>query len=251
MKISVIIPAFNRERFIVPALRSLARQRTDKIDLDIIVVDDGSTDGTAHAVTAFAEDAPFVRLVRKENGGPSSARNAGLKNLLPGTELIAFLDSDDICVDGRFAKEVPLFETDPALGLTYAKLTICSALDDERLEPAEGAKRETLRSVSVTTCLFRRAVLERAGGFDETLIHAEDWDFLIRLFEQDVRYELMDHVAILYRRHPGNMTKLVQKGREYLKKVALKSAFRRSRTHEKKPLPVFFDGSDLRDWDNK
>lgn len=250
MKISVIIPAFNRETFIVPALRSLARQRTDAIDLDIIVVDDGSTDGTADAVLSFAASAPFVRLIRKENGGPSSARNIGLRNLLPETELVSFLDSDDISVDGRFAAEVPLFEKDPALALTYSRMTICSEIDDAALEPAADARTATMRSVSVTTGLFRRQVIESLGGFDEALTHAEDWDFLIRLFEQDVKYEMVENVAIYYRRHPGNMTKQIEDGRNFLKKVALKSAHRRSRGEAMKPLPVFFDGSDFKHWDD-
>ena len=95
MKLSVIMPVYNREVFVGAALRSLLRQR-DAAELDIIVVDDGSTDGSADVVRSMIDEVPCIRLFQQENTGVTRARNRGLNLLKPETELVSFLDSDDI-----------------------------------------------------------------------------------------------------------------------------------------------------------
>ena len=109
MRLSVIVPVYNRELYVVSALRSLLRQR-DAADLDIIVVDDsGSTDGSVDAVRAVMRDAACIRLFQQANRGVASARNAGLRQLLPQTELVSFLDlGRDVSPAGRFKADLPL-----------------------------------------------------------------------------------------------------------------------------------------------
>src|SRR5690606_9764728 len=98
--------AYNREAFIATAIRSLQRQRADA-DIDIVVVDDGSTDATAKIVARLAEEDPALRLIRQPRSGVARARNTGLDNIHADAELVSFLDSDDACAAGRFGRELP------------------------------------------------------------------------------------------------------------------------------------------------
>ncbi|WP_181177489.1 glycosyltransferase [Mesorhizobium sp. B4-1-1] len=206
MKLSVIMPVYNRERFVVPALRSLLRQR-DAVDLDIIVIDDGSTDGSAEAVRAMMDENPCIRLFQHTHMGVAGARNAGLRQLPADAGFVSFLDSDDISLPGRFKADLAHFETRPGLDLTYSLMALVDRIDDETLEPAANSRIMTLRGLSLCTALFGRALVDRIGWFDEEFALSEDTDYLLRVFETDPRYELLDNVAIYYRRHAGNATR--------------------------------------------
>ncbi|MEP6565919.1 MAG: glycosyltransferase family A protein [Mesorhizobium sp.] len=206
MRLSVIVPAYNRERYVVSALRSLLRQR-DAADLDIIVVDDGSTDGTAEAVRAMMGENPCIRLFQQANMGIAKARNAGLSQLLPQTRFVSFLDSDDISPIGRFKADLACFEADPGLDLAYSLIMQADRIDEETLEPAAGRLCITVRGVSLAAGIYSRNLVDRIGGFDEDFVQGEDIDYLLRLFERSSRYVLPDTVAVYYRRHAGNVTK--------------------------------------------
>ena len=240
MKVSVIIPVFNRENYVGSALRSLLRQR-DAADLDIIVVDDGSTDGTAAAVRQIMGDTANVRYAAQSNMGVTKARNAGLRLLLPETEFVTFLDSDDISPEGRFEKDLAHFKTDPSLDLTYGLMTLVDQIDEARLAILPGREGITVRGVSLTTAIFRRSTIEPLNGFDEEFVQAEDLDFLLRLFERRPRYVLSDTVAILYRQHGGNMTRGREEMRRELLKAMLRSAQRRRRDPTLGGIPPIFD----------
>ncbi|BAV49508.1 family 2 glycosyl transferase [Mesorhizobium loti] len=200
------MPVYNRERYVVPALRSLVRQR-DAADLDIIVIDDGSTDGSAEAVRSMMVEHPCIRLFRQENMGVARTRNAGLRQLPADAEFVSFLDSDDISLAGRFKTDLVRFGASPGLELTYSLMTLVERIDDERLEPAVDSRTMTMRGISLSTALFRRCLVERTGQFDEEFEQAEDTDYLLRVFETGPNYELLDNVAVYYRRHAGNITK--------------------------------------------
>ncbi|MER9642537.1 glycosyltransferase family A protein [Mesorhizobium sp. M0011] len=200
------MPVYNRERYVVSALRSLVRQR-DAADLDIIVIDDGSTDGSAEAVRSMMRENPCIRLFQQSNMGVARARNAGLRQLPPDAEFVSFLDSDDISPAGRFKADLARFEATPGLELTYSLMTLVDRIDDERLEPTVDSRTMTLRGISLSTAVFRRALVDRMGQFDDDFEQAEDTDYLLRVFETGPNYELMDTVAIYYRRHAGNVTK--------------------------------------------
>lgn len=206
MKLSVIMPVYNRERYVVPALRSLIRQR-DAADLDIIVVDDGSTDGSAEAVRSVMGEGSCIRLFRHAHMGVAAARNAGLRQLPVDAGFVSFLDSDDISLAGRFKADLARFETYPDLDLTYSLMTLVDRIDDEMLEPAADSRIVTLRGLSLSVALFSRALVDRIGCFDEEFELSEDTDYLLRVFETGPSYELLDSVAIYYRRHADNATR--------------------------------------------
>ncbi|QKD13952.1 glycosyltransferase family A protein [Mesorhizobium sp. NZP2077] len=248
MKLSVIMPVYNRERYVVPALRSLLRQR-DAADLDIIVVDDGSTDGSAEAVRSMMVESPCIRLFRQENMGVARTRNAGLRQLPADAEFVSFLDSDDISLAGRFKTDLARFGASPGLELTYSLMTLADRIDDERLEPAVDSRTVTLRGISLSTALFRRSLVERTGQFDEEFEQSEDTDYLLRVFETGPNYELLDTVAIYYRRHAGNVTREHSgRVRNHLRAIH-KSMRRRKADPSLREVPGIFElKSPLNDW---
>lgn len=240
MKISVIMPAYNREAFIGTAIRSLQRQRMDA-DIDIVVIDDGSTDATAQIVARLAAEDPAVRLIRQPRSGVARARNTGLDNIHDDAELVSFLDSDDACAAGRFGREVPLFRGDPQLAMTYGLMTLTQDIDDASLAPPPGAATCTIRGIGLTTAVFRRAAVERIGRFNEELRQSEDFDYLLRFFELSLDYRLLDHASIFYRRHDGNMTKDREESRKFFLRSLILSARRRREDGTLREIPKFFD----------
>ncbi|WP_434724886.1 glycosyltransferase family 2 protein [Mesorhizobium sp. RIZ17] len=247
MKLSVIMPVYNRERFVVPALRSLLRQR-DAADLDIIVIDDGSTDGSAEAVRSMMDENSCIRLFRHAHTGVAGARNAGLRQLPADASFVSFLDSDDISLPGRFKADLVHFETHPALDLTYSLMTLADRIDDETLEPAANSRIMTLRGLSLSTALFSRALVDRIGWFDEEFELSEDTDYLLRVFETGPRYELLDSVAIYYRRHAGNTTRENDgRLRDHLRAIH-KSIRRRRADPSLREAPGIFEFKSPPDW---
>ncbi|RUV20287.1 glycosyltransferase [Mesorhizobium sp. M7A.F.Ca.MR.245.00.0.0] len=247
MKLSVIMPVYNREQFVGLALRSLLRQRED-IDLDIIVIDDGSTDGSAAVVRSLIAEAPCIRLFQQINGGVTKARNAGLKQLLPQTRLVSFLDSDDISPTGRFKADLACFGENPGLDLTYSRMTLVDKIDGETLEPAADSHSITVRGIHLSAGIFARNLIERTGDFDEDFKQAEDTDYLLRIFESQTKYVMPDTVALYYRRHPGNMTKEADVPfREFMRAIH-KSMKRRKADPNLRRVEGIFDFKDLAQW---
>jgi glycosyltransferase involved in cell wall biosynthesis len=244
MKLAVIIPLYNRGSMISAALRSIVRQ-AGAIDLDVVVVDDGSSDDGPAVVQAMASTCPMIRLVPQTHRGVTAARNNGLSQLHPESELITFLDSDDLSPQGRFAAELRYFRNDPGLEVTYGLMTLVDRLDDEKLAPAAGSRTVTVRGVSLSAGIFRREWFDRLGGFDEAFESAEDADFLFRLFERSPRLVLSDIVAVFYRRHAGNLTKDKTGLRRQLMLAIHKSVSRRRRDPSLAGLDKIFDMNGL------
>jgi glycosyltransferase involved in cell wall biosynthesis len=247
VKLSVIMPVYNREKYVCTALRSLLRQR-DTVDLDIIVIDDGSTDASVAAMRSLIQETPCIRLFQQANTGVTKARNSGLRQLLPETQLVSFLDSDDISPAGRFKADLACFEADPGLELTYSRMTLVDNIDDETLEPAADSHSITVRGIHLSAGIFARNLVDRIGGFDEDFHQAEDTDYLLRVFESGPRFVMPDTVALYYRRHPGNMTK--EKNvpfREFMRAVH-KSIKRRKADPSLCAVDGIFDFKDLAHW---
>src|ERR1700751_6367895 len=110
--VSVLIDTFNHERFIEQAVVSVLEQDFPRADREIIVVDDGSTDGTPQILRKFE---PQLRVIRKENGGQASAFNTGIPECRG--EIIVFLDGDDYWLPGKLSRVMEVFAKNPAVGL--------------------------------------------------------------------------------------------------------------------------------------
>jgi glycosyltransferase involved in cell wall biosynthesis len=194
--ISVVIPAYNRERTIERAISGVLAQSYP--NLEVVVVDDASRDGTAARVEALED--PKVRLVRHErNRGAAAARNTGVAQARG--RLVAFQDSDDDWLVEKLARQAAhLASLDPGYVATFCtkidygcdqdrrygrRLASCMPDPREIIESGDLSRR-LLRGniIGPQTVLIRKAAFEAAGGFDERLRNNEDWDFFIRLAEQ-------------------------------------------------------------------
>jgi glycosyltransferase involved in cell wall biosynthesis len=203
--VSVVIPVYNGERFLGAAIESVLHQSLQ--DLEIIVVDDGSTDATPQILAAYASR---IRVYRQPNRGVASARNAGAARAR-GTYL-AFLDADDVWLREKLARQMPLFAS-PDVALVYAGVRVVDSdlrLIRELEPPApELALSHTLcvepSPLPLTmTGVVRRAAFADVGGFDERLSTSADADFVCRVA---LRYRLqcIAEPLALYRQHGTQM----------------------------------------------
>jgi glycosyltransferase involved in cell wall biosynthesis len=205
-KVSVIVPFYNRAEFIEVALRSLVAQQAD-CELDIVVVDDGSTDDGPDIVRRLAERHPVIRMISTKNQGVTKARNVGLGQLKPDCGFVTFLDSDDVSTAGRLSADLAEFDAAPELELTYGQIMMIDRIDPETLSPAADSNKALVRSIHVGAAIFRKSLVDRIGCFDEELAQAEDTDFLLRAFESGASFRLTETNTLYYRQHAGNMTR--------------------------------------------
>jgi glycosyltransferase involved in cell wall biosynthesis len=207
VKLAILMPAYNSARFIAPALGSLLRQR-DAARLDIIVVDDGSTDGTREVVRSLAEQAPEIRLIEAPHRGISASRNAALDAIAPDADLVSMLDSDDLSPPGRFKRDLVAFAQDPELDLHYGYTRYFIRIGEGELDPDPRGPSTDLRGVHLGASIIRPSLIARIGRFNEALNQAEDTDFLFRMFDLKPlpRIALTSEICVYYRQHDGNTT---------------------------------------------
>jgi glycosyltransferase involved in cell wall biosynthesis len=241
--ISVIIPARNEERFIAAALQSVIGQVPNG-ELEAIVVDDGSTDATAAIVGAFAAEGARVRLIRGQAKGVSAARNEGLAAISAQTSHVAFLDADDMFPKGRLARDLMLFAQDSSLAVIYGKLRLVET-DVPDMEAAQSDADRILLGISVSAGLYRWDVLAKVGAFDPTYALCEDFDYLLRLFEQRPSTRVVDDVSVYYRQHAGNTVKRTAELRRSFMRAALAHAKRRKSNPDLHPVDWIWAQNEL------
>lgn len=209
--VSVIIPAYNAERFLARALDSVLGQ-TYVGDIELIVVDDGSTDTTPKIIRGYRHT-PLFRHVRQPNAGPGAARNTGIK--LSHGDYITFLDADDYYQVDKVETQVEFLRV-RALGRSRQPNTIayCDALHYESGRPERLYRRRGPRPsgnilpwligeplINPNTVMYPRKVFEVTGLFNPTYNFPEEWEFYIRAcqagFEFD--YQERDHVVVQVR----------------------------------------------------
>ena len=223
--VSVVIPAFNATRFIRDALASIVRQEYGP--LEILVVDDGSSDGTAEVARSFGA----TIVIEQPNRGPAAARNRGIAAAQGG--LIAFLDTDDLWPDGKLALQVQRLTQNPSLDVVLGQIRY-EALDDRTLDGIRFDEPEgVLTNVNLGAGLFRRSVFDRVGSFDESLRFSEDQDWFLRAREAGVGIAVLAEVTLLYRLHAGNMTRGKSARELALARVLKRSLDRRRSTTRK------------------
>ncbi len=199
--LSIILPVFNGETFVAEAIRSVQMQPLT--DWELLCVDDGSTDGSVDRVLSLNE--PRLRLIRQANQGPAAARNRGLAQAQG--EFVAFIDADDLWPADKLARQLAVFMETPAVDVVVGLVQYLFAADAE--PPAYRFTHEGNRVFyyQLGAGLFRKAVFERLGGFNEFLRQSEDVDWYMRLKEQGVTLQTIEQTTLLYRIHDHNMTK--------------------------------------------
>lgn len=203
--VSTVIPVHNRAGPLAEAVASVLAQEYRPIE--VIVVDDGSTDDTGSAADELARRHPEVRVVRQANAGPGPAREAGRR--LARGEFLQYLDSDDVLLPGKFTRQVAGLRERPECGASYGKTRLRQA--DGRLQPGQlkGSERpvETMfpafllsRWWSTATPLFRASVCDRAGPWTDLRLE-EDWEYDCRIAAQGVRLHYCDAYVAEVRDH--------------------------------------------------
>ncbi|HEY7267967.1 MAG TPA: glycosyltransferase family A protein [Solirubrobacterales bacterium] len=196
-RVSAIVPAFNGERFLEQALRSVVDQSLPPAE--VIVVDDGSTDGSAEIAEGFGEP---VRCIRQENTGVAGARNRGLS--AAAGELIAFLDQDDLWPEEKLEAQVAALVANPEVGIVSGHLRVIGGALPGRAWSTRGP-REAPAGAHLSAALIRRSVFDKTGPLDEAIGHAaDDLEFFVRARDLGVRRLNLDVVTLLYRWHGGN-----------------------------------------------
>jgi len=193
--ISVVIPVRNGEAFVPSAMDSIRAQGYP--NLEVLLIDDGSTDGLANQQRQLPE---FVKYIRQEQLGQAVARNRGL--LESTGELIAFLDVDDLWTNRHLQTLVRSLEENPEAGIAQGRM--------RQFWIAPGGRTystEPYRGPYLGSCLFRRSVFSECGLFDERMEYGEDTDFFFRCWENDAAKVHVQEVSLLYRRHADNMTR--------------------------------------------
>jgi glycosyltransferase involved in cell wall biosynthesis len=228
MPVSVIMPAFNAERFIETAIRSLLTEGAD-VDLDIVVVDDGSIDGTWLVAERLSKESDHIRLFRNPRKGIASARNTGLEHLLGDCGFVAFLDADDICYPGRIGRQRSMLIADPTIDALYGRLEMFKVQDETASRPAPNSPTKIIRGPYLQSAMFRPEAIRKIGPFDETFRQGDDTDFILRLIELDLRLVLDHGIAAYYRRHDTNVTLNVEEMQREFMRASLRWAARRRR----------------------
>jgi peptidoglycan/xylan/chitin deacetylase (PgdA/CDA1 family)/SAM-dependent methyltransferase/GT2 family glycosyltransferase len=207
-RVTIVIPAYNRAGTIGETLDSVLAQTA--ADWETIVVDDGSADGTADAVMSYAQRDPRIRLHRQFNGGVSSARNAGIA--LARAPWLLFLDADDwldrVAIDlllgavtGPAAETADADET-PMVAIGRCVSVFPSGHRIVEAPPPAGDMFEAFANScahAIHTCLVPTLLVRRVGGFDETLVTAEDQDLWQRIARTRPRYVKVPQVVAYYR----------------------------------------------------
>lgn len=205
--VSVVIPCRNAERFLAAAIRSALAQTYAPVE--VVVVDDGSTDGSREVAASFGDR---ITLLAQPHRGGNAARNAGIARARG--EYILFLDADDILGPTCAASRVRVLAAEPEVGLVagwYREIDeagrLLPRIPELRRVSALPAFRQAVRRNwgPPVGWMFRREAYERCGGFDPLLRSCQDWDFVIRLA---LRYRVayVPEVEAFYRKVAGSVS---------------------------------------------
>ncbi|MCA9518520.1 MAG: glycosyltransferase family 2 protein [Myxococcales bacterium] len=224
--VSVVVPVYNGERTLRRALESVVAQAHRP--LEIVVVDDGSTDGTAAVVAAVAAAHPDVdvRRVAQENAGPARARNRGIAEARG--ELLAFNDADDAWLPEKLATQLAVLADDQG-----ADFTVCAFQNvaDEGFEmPAWAVRKEgpdALPGFIFQAMLARRRAFEKIGDLDETMRWAEDTDWFLRAFDLGLVMRKLDTVLVHRFVHDRNLSGEVAQSQRMLVRAVRASLLRK------------------------
>lgn len=202
--ITVVMPVKNGASFIAQAIESIALQGVP--ELLLIVIDDGSDDGSALCATEAARKHGLTMHLLKTPGvGPAAARNRGIQ--LTTSEYLSFLDCDDLWPAERLQQHLNYLESDSHCQLVVGKLQIVSKIPKRLAAFRFKDASQSLFGVNLAAATYRRSLFDTIGLLNEALIYGEDHDFFLRLREAKIPMKYVENTSLVYRLHDGNMTK--------------------------------------------
>lgn len=219
--ISLIIPAFNAERFLAETIESILAQGIDPIE--IVVIDDGSSDATAAVAARFGHP---VRCISQPNSGAPAARNSGLA--AAKGEVIGFCDADDSFLPGALRLQLEKLLANPEIDVVVGRY-VHEAVISKPGEPLEYAPVETSDDhvLQLGVSMFRRRAFDKVGGFDEELRQCDDWDWFMRARELQVPILFHTTTIMRHRLHDSNITRDQDATRHYTALMLKRSLDRR------------------------
>lgn len=218
--VSVIVPAYQAGAYIEQALDSALAQDHEAVEL--IVVDDGSTDRTAEIAAAYP-----VQLLRQRRGGPAAARNSGLA--VATGQLITILDADDLWPSDRLSRQVTHLAAHPEQGIVLGLAEVFLSPGESRPAHDPGFAEGERVAGHPATMLARREVFDVVGPFDETLGVSEDIDWLARASDAGIRAGRIDRTLLYYRIHALNTSRNTQANHAATLRVLRASVHRKQR----------------------
>lgn len=206
-KVSVIIPNYNYARYVGGAVDSVLAQTFP--DIEIIVVDDGSTDASKDVLSDYGD---AIKTIFQQNRGVSAARNNGVA--ASSGELVAFLDADDEWLPSKVEKQVALFRSDTSLGLVHVGVDEIDADGHSLRHRLEGSTGDATHDLLMlgrkgilgggSGLMVARTVFDQTGGFDSRLSTSADWDFFYQAARR-CKVGFVPEVLVRYRFHNANM----------------------------------------------
>lgn len=238
-KISVIVPIFNREAYLAETLKSIVTQSVPPDE--VIVVDDGSTDGGG----AIAQSFPLVRYYYQPNQGAAVARNQGIQ--LATGDFFAFLDSDDRWMADKLAQQLTTFAANPNLDMVLGHVRQFYSPDlDETARRRIQIPREIMPGYHIGTMLIYRKAFSRVGWFETNLQQGEFVSWYLRAFDADLQIAMLPEVVMERRIHQTNLGRNPDLNRSDYARILKASLDRRrgsgkissSSENREKPEPV-------------
>ena len=206
-KVSVVIPTYNHVKYLPYALDSVINQSYS--NLEVIVIDDGSTDETAEVMKPYRSK---INYFYKANGGTPSALNLGLS--VATGKYICWLSADDALMEHKVSKQVALMESDPSLGFSYTSFVVINANGTKQYVVNSvyyPNKQETVTKlmegcfINGSSVMMKSSALKIVGNFDEGLSQAHDYDLWLRFFRH-YSCGFIDEPLLAYRWHGENMS---------------------------------------------
>jgi alpha-1,3-rhamnosyltransferase len=228
--VSIVIPSYNHRLYVEQAVESAVGQSGEGFRLEVLVVDDGSTDGSPELLSALSSRLGF-RLVLKRNEGLCATLNRAVREHAKG-DFIAIMASDDIMIQGKVSKQLSELRSNPRAGLVYARARSFTANGEGDVRPnilhrgIVTAPLTIYNFVPAGTVMYSRDVFDAIGGYDRDGMLLEDWDFMIRA-SRVTEFCAVDEVLLRYRIHDsGAMVKARRDRRLFSEKMKM---FRKNR----------------------
>lgn len=215
--ISAVLPVYNGEAYVREAVESILAQTFT--DFELIIINDGSTDGSGSILSELAAHDPRIVLVERANAGLVSALNEGIKRAR--ADLIARMDADDVAVPERFALQLARMRAEPELGVLGSFIRIVDKTGrfirqgDYPVTPAETASfLEHGSPLAHPTVMIRKEAVIKVGGYRKVFSHCEDYDLWLRMSELGYAIANFPHPLLNYRMHGTNVSTVHREAQE-------------------------------------